>query len=243
MYKENPKTAGSGVICAIPQRGECPMRCPDCFFQAGRSYLEPLAENLPNMPAESEATNHVVRVNDGNDSNVDRELVVKATAHYRHKFYNTSIPKPFDEPFVLTVNPGKMTDASFHQLDPIPASLMFVRFRANTWNVNLTKEAVAWYTSKNVPVVLTFMAYFQHEGTIPAWHAANYIKRKRTINEYLAITTAAWRSVMREFEDNPLVHSCGKIEGEKGKSGCRYCGNCLREYYATLERMRGVDKS
>jgi len=79
-YKENPKTKGSGIVCAIPQKGICPNRCEDCFFQSGRSY-----ENTP------------------------------------------------------------------------------------------------------------------------------YEK---------------W------------VYSCGKIEGEAGTNACRHCGNCLREYYATLERMR-----
>jgi len=49
-YKENPKTKGSGILCAIPQTGRCPMQCSDCFFQSGRSFLEPLDENLPNMP-------------------------------------------------------------------------------------------------------------------------------------------------------------------------------------------------
>ncbi len=36
-YKENPKTKGSGIICAIPQKGICPSKCPDCFFQSVRS--------------------------------------------------------------------------------------------------------------------------------------------------------------------------------------------------------------
>jgi hypothetical protein len=173
------------------------------------------------MPSDEEAKNRIVRVNDGNDSNVERELVLRETARYQHKFYNTSIPKPFDLPWVLTINPGKMTDVDFHKLDPIPKTLMFVRFRANTWNSELMDDAVAYYTRCNVPVVLTF-----------------YMLRKRTLNEYLAITTSAWRRVMQRYEDNPLVHSCGKIEGEKGKSGCKYCGNCLREYYATMERLR-----
>lgn len=240
MYKENPKTAGSGIICAIPQKGECPMHCSDCFFQSGRSYLEPLASNLPNMPSEEQATNRVVRVNDGNDSNVERKLVLASTWHYRHKFYNTSISKPFDEPWVLTINPGNNTDKDFWALDPAPKSLMFVRFRANTWNSKMMDDAVAHYTSRGVPVVLTFMAYFKYEGNVPKEHVKDYTMRKRTLNEYLAITTAAWRRVMQRYEDNPLVHSCGKIEGEKGKSGCKFCGNCLREYYATMERLRAL---
>ena len=48
-YKENPKTKGSGIICCIPQKGTCPNNCEDCFFQSGRSYLEPLSENLPRV--------------------------------------------------------------------------------------------------------------------------------------------------------------------------------------------------
>lgn len=55
-YKENPKTKGSGIIACIPQTGVCPNKCEDCFFQSGRSYLEPLEENLPNMPTVEMAT-------------------------------------------------------------------------------------------------------------------------------------------------------------------------------------------
>jgi len=116
---------------------------------------------------------------------------------------------------------------------------MFVRFRASTWNVKLADKAIAWYTSRNVPVVLTFMNYFKYEGNVPKEHVRNYTRRVHSMNEYLAITTSAWRRVMSAHEDNILVSSCGKIEGEKGRCGCKYCGNCLREYFSTLERMRG----
>jgi len=77
-YIENPKTKGSGIICCIPQAGECPIHCDDCFFQSGRSYLEPLDVNLPNLPSKEESQGRVVRVNDGNDSNNDREAVMAA---------------------------------------------------------------------------------------------------------------------------------------------------------------------
>ena len=43
----NPKTKGSGILTCIPQTGICPNNCEDCFFQGGRSYLEPLSKNLP----------------------------------------------------------------------------------------------------------------------------------------------------------------------------------------------------
>ncbi|MBU1028855.1 hypothetical protein KKE28_01480, partial [Patescibacteria group bacterium] len=134
-YIENPKTAGSGIICGIPQRGVCPVGCADCFFQSGRSYLEPLDEKLPNLPTPEQAKGRIVRLNDGNDSNNQRVLVMAAADQYEHVFFNTSIPKDlagFGRPVVLTVNPGKKTDRNAHLLTPPPTNLMFVRFRTNT---------------------------------------------------------------------------------------------------------------
>ena len=240
-YKENPKTKGSGIVCAIPQTGICPNKCEDCFFQSGRSYLEPLEDNLPNLPEKVDY--QVVRVNDGNDSNVDYPTVVMRTHQYRHKFYNTAIPQNPDEaiPFVLTVNPGKDTDSTYYRWHQIPRNLMFVRFRTNTWNANIAAECIEHYSRLEVPIVLTFMAYFDTADGIPKAHREHYRFRKRTLNSYWAITTAAWRGIMIRFQDNKWVYSCGRIEGEKGDSHCRFCGNCLREYFATLTRMNERD--
>ena len=239
-YIENPKTKGSGILCCIPQTGRCPKDCKDCFFQGGRSYLEPLDENLPNMPSLEEAKNRIIRINDGNDSNIDRDNVIARSKVYSHKFYNTSIPHNlagFDAPVVLTVNGGILTDSGYHRLPKIPENLMYVRVRTNMWNLDsVVNPAVDYYSGEGVPVVLTFMAYFTQP--IPEQHKDDYIFRKRTLNEYWAITTNAWRRVMARYEDNMYVYSCGKIEGEKGGAGCPRCGNCIREYFNTLERMR-----
>ncbi len=236
-YKENPKTAGSGILCAIPQTGRCPNECDDCFFQsAGRSYLEPLDENLPNIPEDYDGL-RIIRVNDGNDSNVKKEEIEITMCAYSHKFYNTAIPKlDFDAPVVLTVNPGKMTDTDFHKIDrlfDVPKNLMFVRFRCNMWNLKLAHECVGYYSSRLVPIVLTFMAYHD-ASSIPENHSIFYPERKRTLNSYFAITTSAWRGVMKQFEDNKYVYSCGR---EGVASGCKFCGNCLREYFAARCRM------
>lgn len=238
-YIENPKTKGSGILCAIPQTGTCPNGCKDCFFQSGRSYLEPLKDHLPNLPDINDVSFQIIRVNDGNDSNVDYKTVVEATSGYRHKFFNTAIPKlnHFKSPVVLTVNPGKMTDHSFYTVQDIPKNLMFVRFRSNTWNTKLRDECVKFYSEREVPVVLTFMAYFNDTSDMPLSHAKNYIFRKRTSNDYHAITTDAWREVMGAYKDNKWVYSCGKIEGEDGDTHCARCGNCIREYFVTKSRM------
>ena len=238
-YIENPKTKGSGILCAIPQTGRCPVGCSDCFFQGGRSYLEPLSENLPNLPSIGQAEGRVVRINDGNDSNVDRETVIDAAERYRHRFFNTSIPRlDFPGPVVLTLNPGKMTDEEWHRIKFPPRNLMFVRLRTNTWNLKKVVEpAVTFYTDREVPVVLTWMAYYHNHASMPELHKNYYAYRRRTQNSYWAIRTQAWREAMCRFEDNPLVHSCGKIEGEKGSTACKNCGNCLREFFAAEARL------
>ncbi len=240
MYKENPKTKGSGVICCIPQTGTCPNNCEDCFFQSGRSYLEPLKDNLPNMPNQLEANGRVVRVNDGNDSNVGYKQWAINTEIYPMKFYNTAIPKnldKFDAPVVLTVNPGKMTDKDFHRV--ASKNLMFVRARTNMWNLPLIRMIVQYYGDREVPIILTFMAYFNE--TIPSNFECDYIFRKRTLNSYWAIRTNSWRKVMVYWQNSQYekwVYSCGKIEGVLGTTACRHCGNCLREYFATMERIK-----
>lgn len=240
-YIENPKTAGSGILCCIPQTGRCPNGCKDCFFQSGRSYLEPLTEHLPNMPTEEQAAGMVVRVNDGNDSAVDLPLVVAKTANYKDRFFNTATGDPgeFPGPVVVTVNPGKHTDHSPRLFAPTP-NLMFVRVRTNTWNLSVVDAAITWYTrlfKRPVPVVLTFMAY-QDVNDIPPDHRPHYVERIRTTNSYWAITTAAWKMIMDRCFPNKLVYSCGTLEGELGDTKCKYCGNCLREYYATKTRLQ-----
>jgi hypothetical protein len=187
------------------------------------------------MPPLELTKGKVVRVNDGNDSNVQRELVIEATKQYEQKFYNTAIPEfDFPAPVVLTVNPKEMTDTNFYKVDPIPKNLMFVRFRTNLWNYKLCNEAIAYFSQREVPIVLTFMAYFRK--AIPR-HEEGYVFRKRTLNYYWAITTDAWREVMKKYENNKFVYSCGRIEGEQGDPHCRFCGNCLREYFSCMERL------
>lgn len=242
-YLENPKTQGSGIMCIIPQTSRCPNECIDCFFQSGRSYLEPLKDNLPNLPTAD--MNHVYRVNDGHDSIFLNDVQMDHLCNtYHHLFYNTSAtPKQLAEkdyfenvPFVWTVNPKDYSDSDFYKLDPIPKNLMFVRVRVNTWNLALVDRIVDYYSILGVPIVLTFMAYFNNiSDTLK--DNPSYIYRKRTLNSYYAITTEAWRTIMKRYENNRWVHSCGKIEGEDGDTHCRFCGNCIREYYATITRI------
>ena len=235
-YIENPKFRGSGIVGAIPQVGKCPINCSDCFYQSGRSYLEPLDKNLPNMPSMAEVENRVVRVNDGNDSNNEQAKVIDMCKVYPMKFYNTSIYRDlekFDAPVVLTVNPGKMTDKSWHEVNPVPNNLMFVRFRTNSWNTKLLKEVVDYYSSCGILTVPTFMAYY--EGDIPEQYRSDYVWQTRLVNEYWVVTRSVKDRILEPYKGNVWVHACGE---SLETCTCRFCGICLREYFATMEKMR-----
>jgi hypothetical protein len=234
FYIENPKTKGSGIIAGIPQTGECPNGCADCFFQSGRSYLHPLEDHLPNMPTLEMAKGRVVRINDGNDSNNKREYVEMMSNKYEDKFFNTAIPTDLDKfsaPVVLTVNPGEMTDYSWYRVSNFN-NLMFVRFRTNMWNLDILDEVIHFYANENynVPVVLTFMAYYTE--TVPEEFKKYYEWKKRTLNSYWCLKQEEINKLVIKYLDNPLVGFCGRVHA------CKDCGNCLKYYYAAKERCR-----
>lgn len=230
MYIHNPKTEGSGIICCIPQDKKCPLNCLDCFFQNGRSYLEPLDKNLPNIPTQKDAKNRIVRMNDGNDSNIDRERVINIAKRFKDVFFNTAFTYDlvgFPAPVVLTINPGINTNTDFFRTK-ITKNLMFVRFRYNTGNTDILNRAIHWYTEKDVPIVITPMAYFKEK--VP--DKEKYIWKKRVTNSYWCIKDNIIEEMKREYSNNKLVYFC------VGGGLCKNCGNCIREYYATKERMR-----
>ena len=227
-YIENPKTLGSGILCCIPQTGECPVKCKDCFFQSGRSYLEPLSDNLPNLPDPEFANNFVVRMNDGNDSNVDKKIVVETASKYRDVFFNTSFANSyFPNPVVVTINPAELTDIGFHKLTGDLTNVMFVRFRINMWNIELAKEAVEYYNKLDIPVVFTFMAYYTEE--IPEEHKDKYIWMKRHINSYYVLKSEYVKEIKETFKYKK-VYFCGAQK-------CKDCGRCLTEYFNTKRKM------
>jgi hypothetical protein len=190
------------------------------------------------------AFDRIVRVNDGNDSNVERDLVerVATGSLYRDFFFNTSMPirlAEFPGPFVLTVNPGKMTDTNFHRLDTAPPNMMFARVRVNMWNLESVVKPAVWdYAGRlHVPVVLTFMAYYS--TPVKAGFENAYHWDRRTINPYWILKRERIDEIEKIFWDMDTVHLCGR----HGHSLCRECGNCLREYYAAKERLRAANET
>jgi len=242
-YKHNPKTAGSQVVCCVPQQGRCPVKCADCFYQPNketdesRAYLGPHYEDTPNLPPIGLTINRIVRINDVNDSNNKRPVVMEAAAKYTDKFFNTSIPTDlvgFEYPVVLTANPGsaEATDTRYHQIYPIPKNLMFVRARVNTWNLSLIDQIVRHYSGYQVPIVLTFMAYY--ETPIPDSHKEFYSYRQRTLNSYWVIRPEVWDMVVARYRDNSYVRTCG---ADATKFACTECRNCENLYRLKIKEL------
>jgi len=241
----NPKTEGSGIIGCKPQIGPCPNQCPECFYNDSNPYC---SFDDVNIPTENEAKDKVVRMNDLHDSNIERGLVIQAVKdnHYKDFFFNTSISN-FNftvngklAPVVLTVNPGYHpynTDDDFIKIDNPPANLMFVRARINLWNDKLINDICQYYSNRKVPVVLTYMRY-TNSKYIPLMYYDNYGvnqgKKTHISNSYYCLSKKQeWVESLAIRESYPQVYLCGTWYS----SACRYCGNCLREYFATKERI------
>lgn len=237
--KRNPKQADSSLFDCIPQTGPCPIGCNQCFFNRPGAFYVPIDQ--PHFPSLEEVGDGIVRVNCGNDSNNQREQVIASTAQYPRRFFNTSIPKfDFPGPVVLTANPREeRMGVDPYEIKP-PANLMFVRLRVSSTNLDLIREQVINWSDWIMPVVLTFMAYYDAEPQVPAEVLAAvggpcYEWRVRHINSYWCPTPAFIRYVLDSYQSNRLVSYCGSLEG----SYCRLCRNCETYYLQTIKHMKG----
>ena len=135
-------------------------------------------------------------------------------------------------PAVLTVNPDNVVNWGYMKLQNIPPNLMYIRVNTNTWNISIVHGAVHWYVSKKVPVVLLFVAY-KNKDSIPGFNQDDYYLK----DGYWRIKFSVWILIMSRFKKDPLVYSCGQ-EGLSDE--CEHCGNCVREYFNTMERLNEI---
>ena len=214
--KQNPKLKGTCIWDCIPQTGRCPVHCQECFFnRPGAFYAEP-----PIIPTVEEVGYGIARFNSGNDSNLQKALIIETSKKYRRYFFNTSIPNlDFPGPVVLTANPKEELPA---YLGPATRNLMFVRLRVSDTNQIHIDEAVNYWTKQHVPVVLTFMAYYTRDP------GPNYEYRVRHVNSYYCPTDDFIKSVMRRYPDR-LVSRC--------MTWCKDCRNCETHYIQTMKRL------
>lgn len=247
MLKENPKTVGSGMVTAIPQSGPCPFGCDDCYANLRDDEGKSLAwldidKDLPLLPDPKQVGNRVVRVNDLNDSFNEIFKVMELTEAYHHKFYNTSVGDPGAfgmNPVVFTINPGNKTDFDFHRLsENACTNIMFVRVRANLWNGNTVIEpACKYYGQLRVPIVLTFMRYYDLNH-IPSMYRPYYHLQYHLKNPAHSLYSGDAYNIFLSYSYRyPRVYVCGEKPLEGGNL-CVNCGNCLREYFRTANKLK-----
>ena len=231
MSAQNPKMEGCNIIDCIPQAGECPLRCQECYYNGGRFYrpLEPL------IPTSQEAMERIVRVNSGHDSNLQFDRVMEVTSFYKHKFYNTSLPLlRFGAPTVLTVN-GRDTDRTFYSPSQVKGplrELMFVRFRVNPWNLELCDQAVSeWCIMVGLPLVLTDMRYY--DPSLLKFPEA-FLWKKHILNSYYCLKPEVLDGIFSRYAWNSLVFWCGNPFSKS--TFCRDCRLCELLYWKALGR-------
>jgi hypothetical protein len=223
MKDNNPKLLGTEIVDCIPQVGECKIQCSECFYNGGRFFR---ALDTPLMPTEEEIDNKIIRVNSGNDSNNQKELVLKVTKDFPNKFYNTSIPNfDFPGPVVFTCNGGKNSELKLIK----PDNLMFVRVRTNSWDVEIIDTAIEYYINiYKTPVVITFMRYYNRD-LIPEGYKNDYEWKKNILNNYFCIKQETILKIMKRYNGTG-VRYCGNIVS----STCIDCRNCELLYWRFL---------
>lgn len=217
------------------------MDCHQCFYNRPGAYYIPHSE-LPLIPDPEEVGDGIVRMNCGHDSNNEFEKVVKAAACYKHVFFNTSLPMlgHFPGPVVFTAN--RCEESRPTLIAPPLNNLMFVRLRTSATNLLYIDMAIEHYTAWQVPVVITFMAYYDVQPQVSGQVCKDiggreecYEWRVRHINSYWCPTKVFMRYVMNRYQNNRLVSMCSSI----GSAYCRDCRNCETHYYQTQKRLRG----
>lgn len=259
--KRNPKQEGSNLFDCRPQVGPCPNGCSQCFYNRSNAFYNDI--NQPSIPSPEEVGDGIVRMNCGHDSNIERELVIETAKQYKHFFFNTSIPKlDFPGPVVLTANsneenrptpPQWMIEVKGQDL----RNLMFVRFRVSPTNLDFIERATEEWTQEGIPVVLTFMAYYDEAppGTKLVNHPDDpmsyeledksefkgiaYRWQKRHINSYYCATEQFMQYVIVRMKQigGRLVTRCGTSKSRY----CKDCRNCETYYYQTMKHLEEKD--
>jgi hypothetical protein len=233
MTALNPKLENTNIIDCKPQSGLCPLNCNQCFYNRPNAfYVDP---EQPHIPSIEEVGDKILRVNSGHDSNIDKDLVIAATEKFPRKFYNTAIPDfDFPGPVVFTANRKEELFPYILHNKSVPKNLMFIRLRVSPTNIEKLKAGIQyWAIEKQIPVVLTFLAYY--EEVIPAEHKDKYQWQVRHINSYWCPIKSWKMEIVSSLKKigGRLVSLCGSEDS----NFCKNCHNCESYYWQTIKNM------
>ena len=118
---------------------------------------------------------------------------------------------------------------------------MFVRLRVSSTNLDWVRDGVDWYTSYQVPVVLTFMAYYTAEPQVPAdvlgCRGRPVLPVEGPPHQLLLLSDAGFRPL----RPGPVPRQPPRLLlRQPGRLGyCRLCRNCETYFIQTVKRMKG----
>jgi len=247
--KRNPKQIGTCLFDCIPQVGPCPMNCNQCFYNRPNAFYTDIKKPL--IPEPETVGDGIVRMNSGNDSCVEKQKVIEVAKRYKNYFFNTSVnDMDFPGPVVLTVNRDEERTPArspvIYAPAAVPANLMFVRVKVSISNIGEIVPLICDWTLADVPVVLTFMRYYEvdalnytikHRNPFVATSVNGdfYEFKKHIINRYWCMTKETKLAIMKLLEvgKNRLLTTCGTPDS----SLCKDCRNCEHYYWITKRRM------
>jgi len=246
----NPKQEGTNLFDCRPQVGSCPIGCNQCFYNRPGAFYVPIDQ--PNIPDPEEVGDGIIRMNCGHDSNIQRELVIETAKKYKNFFFNTSIPKfHFPGPVVFTANPKEEElamssgNCDWDQKQNVYFDrIMFVRLRVSPSNLHLVATAINSWIKYQIPVVLTFMAYYDQEPPISEEVLKDltgqpiYEWRIRHINSYFCPTREFKEYVINRMKKigGRLVTMCGTLDSNY----CKDCMNCSTYYWQTMKHLEEI---
>jgi len=244
--KQNPKLIGSNLHDCRTQVGACPLHCNQCYYnREGAFYCD---INKTHIPSPRTVGHGIARMNAGHDSNYRRGEVIRQAKKYKHAFYNTSIPQfDFPGPVVFTANPKEEDVPTIIMAKELPSDeelkkIMFIRLRVSASNLDLVGDQISCWVRLDIPVVLTFMAYYEDNALqkvlekVP--EAQVYYEWKvRHVNSYYCPTKNFKKMVMKRMNriGGRLVSMCGTFESNQ----CVDCKNCETFYWQTMKHLKG----
>jgi hypothetical protein len=244
----NPKQTDTNLRSCRSQTGSCPNNCNQCYYNRPGAYYNDI--HKPNLPDPKDiGSDTIIRVNAGHDSNIEREKVIADATKYQNYFFNTSIPNfDFPGPVVFTANKSE-EDAicnigrTCYPSDVVPLNLMFVRLRVSASNIGSLYNLITSWILADVPVVLTFMRYYDVEVLKRVVsHAHPYLsklicyeEKTHVANKYWCPTRQMKAEVCRVLHvgKNRLLSTCGTIDSNL----CKDCRNCEAWYWVTKHRL------
>ena len=226
---KNKKLVGSNIIDCRVQTGDCPNNCLGCYY----NRMPVAHKEQPVIPTAKEAAGKIVRMNAEHDSNIEREAVVKQALQYDDSFFNTSMLNlNFPRPVVLTVNADESNVYDPLDVSPIEQlnNIMFVRVRVSSLITKCELDRlIGIWTCYYVPVVLTFIRYYQQ--IIQKEYQDKYEYKKHVLHSCWQLKDSIKKSLINDLRRDygSFVYKCGEQ--------CKDCRNCESFYYLAKQRM------